>query len=260
MWFACDGLKKLLGSSSDDDSADKRDIAIIIAAEHVIFIFKIYLAAVIPDVPNYIQERADIRDFKKKTEKLKLKSQALEQSLRRKAAAKKNFLNLQVAKHKDTALSLSPMKLHRGDKIEIDLTGSELEKPMFQHAFSLIDTLKQIEEDPKGENVVSDVKAEGKGWDNWDDQPAPVKSGLTKPKAGNGDWNINNDKPEESEKNELPTVEGGSIGRADSLGGDSEKESLKKIQETWSDGSPKGGEAVKNFVSGGQQDPVAGDP
>jgi hypothetical protein len=146
VWFACDGLKKLLGETSSSSDDDMRDIAIIIVAEHVIFVLKVYLSNAIPDVPNYVCERTEVRDYRKRTEKLKLKSKALEHGLKRKAQLKKEKL-AGINKSMKRQHTMSPLKDQRAKKININRTGGYLEQPMFKTALSLSANLQPVQEE-----------------------------------------------------------------------------------------------------------------
>lgn len=218
VWFACDGLKKLLGTGPSSSDDDMRDIGVIIVAEHVIFALKVYLQEAIPDTPNYISERTEIRDYRKRTEKLKLKSKALEIGLKRKAQQKKEQL-AEINTKMVRSNTMSPMKDQRAKKININRTGGYLEQPMFKTGLSLSANLQPVQEE--------EIQIQTEKSQNMNHKEPTDDFGE---KA-----------PEQVSKKELPTVEGSDRHE------DSEEKSFNEMVENKGGsqketGNPKEGE------------------
>lgn len=80
VWFACDGLKKLLGTTGNSHDDSIRDITIIIIGEHIIFAIKLILSYNIAEVTKETQDRIDKREHRKKVDKIKEKVKQIKYS------------------------------------------------------------------------------------------------------------------------------------------------------------------------------------
>lgn len=74
VWFTCDGLRKLFGEPvglADENDANQRDLLIIIAAEHLLFILKVVIARNVPTKSATLEKRMETRKFNHENFKIK---------------------------------------------------------------------------------------------------------------------------------------------------------------------------------------------